>query len=262
VFLATCFKYCSQGLPSACFLYIAPSRMFTTNSLCLIVCPIHEWRLFFKIFKSNLRSFGLWKTSSFVILSAHFIFNIPLQHHVSNVFMIVSFFPTVCVSDPQTAALQVQLSICLSYISKLRLFEHSICFLLLNITLASSTHCIMSSLFFPSSVNTICCKITVFTIAIDITILFVCAFGVIVNSCYWHFISSWIKTGILHWQQILMFGCLQWCQLVTKVDTATLLICMLHSLWTIPNLFACWQTVESTDCVQTHNIFSCKIQNE
>jgi len=26
---------------------IAPSRMFTTNSLCLILCPIHEWRLFF-----------------------------------------------------------------------------------------------------------------------------------------------------------------------------------------------------------------------
>jgi len=25
----------------------APSRMFTTNSLCLIVCPIHEWDLFF-----------------------------------------------------------------------------------------------------------------------------------------------------------------------------------------------------------------------
>jgi len=68
--------------------------------------------------------------------------------------IVSSFFPTVCVSDPQTATLQVQLFICLSYISKLRLFEHSICFLLLNITLASSTHCIMSSLFFPSSVNT------------------------------------------------------------------------------------------------------------
>jgi len=101
----------------------------------------------------------------------------------------------------------------------------------------------------------ICCKITVFIFAIDITILFVCAFGVIVNSCYWYFISSWIKTGILHWQQIPMFGCLQWCQLATNIDTACLLICMLHSLWTIPNLFACWQTVGSTDCVQTHNDF-------
>jgi len=28
------------------FLDIASSRMFTTNSLCLIVCPIHEWHLF------------------------------------------------------------------------------------------------------------------------------------------------------------------------------------------------------------------------
>ena len=46
----------------------APSRMFTTNSLCLTVCPIHEWRLFFKIFKNTLSSFTLWKTSSFVIL--------------------------------------------------------------------------------------------------------------------------------------------------------------------------------------------------
>jgi hypothetical protein len=36
VFLATCFKYCSRGLPD-----IAPSKMFTANSLCLIICPIH-----------------------------------------------------------------------------------------------------------------------------------------------------------------------------------------------------------------------------
>jgi hypothetical protein len=59
VFLASCFKYCSQGLPTAFFPDIAPSRMFTTNSLCLSVCPIHEWRLFFKIFKNYLSSFAL-----------------------------------------------------------------------------------------------------------------------------------------------------------------------------------------------------------
>ena len=35
--------------------------MFITNSLCLILCPIHEWRQFFKIVKSNLSSFALWK---------------------------------------------------------------------------------------------------------------------------------------------------------------------------------------------------------
>ena len=51
MFLATCFKYCSWGIPRAFFLDIAPSRMFTTNSLCLIVCPIHEWRLFLKFLK-------------------------------------------------------------------------------------------------------------------------------------------------------------------------------------------------------------------
>ena len=43
LFLATCFKYCSRGLPMAFYSDIAPSRMFTTNSLRLIVCPIHEW---------------------------------------------------------------------------------------------------------------------------------------------------------------------------------------------------------------------------
>jgi len=48
---------------------IASSRMFITNSLCLIICPFHEWRLLFKIFKSDLFSFALWKTSSFVTLS-------------------------------------------------------------------------------------------------------------------------------------------------------------------------------------------------
>jgi len=47
VFLATFSKYCSQGLPTAFFLDITPSRMFTTNSLCPIVCPIHEWCQFF-----------------------------------------------------------------------------------------------------------------------------------------------------------------------------------------------------------------------
>ena len=49
MFLSTCFKYCSPGLPMAFFPDIAPSRMFTTNSLCLTVCPIHEWRLFLKV---------------------------------------------------------------------------------------------------------------------------------------------------------------------------------------------------------------------
>jgi hypothetical protein len=46
VFLSTRFKYCSPGLPKTFSPNIAPSRMFTTNSLCLIVCRIHEWRLF------------------------------------------------------------------------------------------------------------------------------------------------------------------------------------------------------------------------
>jgi len=47
VFLATCYKYCSRGLPTAFFPDNAPWRMFTTHSLRLIVCPVHEWRTFF-----------------------------------------------------------------------------------------------------------------------------------------------------------------------------------------------------------------------
>jgi hypothetical protein len=52
LFLVTCCKHCSPRLATACFLDVALSRMFTTNSLCLIICliicPIREWRLFFK----------------------------------------------------------------------------------------------------------------------------------------------------------------------------------------------------------------------
>ena len=110
--------------PLTFFPNIAPYRMFTTNSLCLTVCSIHEWRLFLKFFKSNLSSFALWKTSSLLILSVHFIFTILLQHPVSNAFTTLSsFVPRVHVSDPQTATLQIQLFISFFFISKLKLFE-------------------------------------------------------------------------------------------------------------------------------------------
>jgi hypothetical protein len=33
VFLATCFKYCCRGLPTALFLYIASSRIFATKQI-------------------------------------------------------------------------------------------------------------------------------------------------------------------------------------------------------------------------------------
>ena len=48
-----------EVVPRPFFPDIAPSRMLTTNSLCLIVCPIPDWPLFFKIFKSNLYTFIL-----------------------------------------------------------------------------------------------------------------------------------------------------------------------------------------------------------
>ena len=40
-----------EVFPLPFFPNIAPSRMFNTNSLCLTVCPIHEWRLFLKCLK-------------------------------------------------------------------------------------------------------------------------------------------------------------------------------------------------------------------
>ena len=107
--------------------------MFTTNSLCLTVCPINEWRPFCTIFKSNLSSFALWKTSSFGILSVQFVFNILLQLHVSNTFTTLSsFFPTVLGSDPKTAKLRIQRFISFILISKLRLRENSSWFSILN----------------------------------------------------------------------------------------------------------------------------------
>jgi hypothetical protein len=115
VFLVTCFKYYSRGLPTAFFPDIAHSRMLATNSLCLIIYHIHKWRQFFKIFKTILSSFALWKTS-FVILYVHFIFNILLHHHISNAFTpLSSLFPWVHISKP-------------------KLFEQNCCFLSLNIT--------------------------------------------------------------------------------------------------------------------------------
>jgi hypothetical protein len=99
--LATCSNYCSRGLPTDFFPDIAPSRILSTNSLCLGVCHIHEWRLFFKIFKCKLSSFALWKTISFVILSLHVIFTTLLQHLVSDAFTNLSSFSNrVHVSDP------------------------------------------------------------------------------------------------------------------------------------------------------------------
>ena len=90
---------------------------------------------FLKNFKSNLSPFALWKTPSFVILSVHFIFNIPLQLHVSNAFTTFpSFFSygpcfwSINSDTPNTSFVGF------FFISKLRLFENTICFLLINIT--------------------------------------------------------------------------------------------------------------------------------
>jgi hypothetical protein len=82
-----------------------------------------------------------------------------------------------------------------------------------------------------------------------------CVFKITVNSFYWHFISSWTKTGVLLRQNILMFRCLQCCQLITNNNITTLLICMLHTLWTIPSPSAFYQHFGSMDCMKTHNIF-------
>jgi len=83
------FEYFSRGFPTSFFPDIAPSRMFTTNLLCLILCPLHEWRLFFKTFKSN--TFFFRPLKNFI---NHYsicpIFSILLEHRVSNAFTTLS----------------------------------------------------------------------------------------------------------------------------------------------------------------------------
>jgi hypothetical protein len=117
----TCFKYYSQDLPTVVF-----PDIFTTNLLCLIRCPNHEWHGFFKILKSG-SSFERLHQSLFCLP----ILNILLQHHVSNAFMTLSsFFPRVHVSDPYRATLQIQL-----FYFQTRVIRSS-CFLLWNTTLA------------------------------------------------------------------------------------------------------------------------------
>jgi len=66
----------------AFFLDIAPSRMFTTNSLC----PVHEWRMFFKILKVIflLSAFEKLHHSLFYlsILFSAFFFSSMFQMHL------------------------------------------------------------------------------------------------------------------------------------------------------------------------------------
>ena len=129
MFLAPCFKYCSPGLPTAFLLDIAPSRMFTTNSLCLTVCPIRERLLIFKTFL--LSPFEKLHHSLFYLSNLFLTF--PSS---STIYAPFSFPPTVHVPDPQTATLQIRLCISFLFISKLKLFEQSRSFSSLNITLA------------------------------------------------------------------------------------------------------------------------------
>ena len=154
--------------------------------------------------------------------------------------------------------------VAIKYISKCTVSCSTVCFEYLN-KITCFVVIIVCLQTRPVKVKTqtktnIWCKITVFIIAIEINFHAVCAFEVIFNSCYWYFIRSWITTGVLHWHQIpvffiLMFEWCQWRQMVTNSDTATLLICVLHTLWIIPSLLACWQTFGSTDCTQTHKHF-------
>jgi len=81
--------------------------MFTTKSLCLTVCSIHEWRLFCTIFKSNHSPFTLWKTSSFVILDS-WIKSDQLDVTCS----IISLFNAQHVSDVNTSILRSLRFIC------------------------------------------------------------------------------------------------------------------------------------------------------
>jgi len=161
LFLATCFKICSPGLPTDSFsghfsfkdvyslcltvcpisltvcpisLTVCPISLtvcpisLTVCPISLTVCPIHEWRQFFKTFKSNLSPFEKLRLSLFSLPTVFLtFFSTPRFKCFYDPFFI---FSTVHISDPQTAALQIQRFISFFFISKLRLFEHSRCFLL------------------------------------------------------------------------------------------------------------------------------------
>ena len=92
--LATCSKYYGRGLPTTFFPYIATLKVFSTNSLCPTVCPIHEWCLLVKFFKIILPSSTLWKISSFftlsVLLFLTFFSNSMFQIHLH---LPLHFFP-------------------------------------------------------------------------------------------------------------------------------------------------------------------------
>ena len=112
-------KYCSRGLPTAFFPAVASSWMFTTDSLCLIVCPIHERFVFLRFLKVIflLSPFETRHHSLF-----YFIFNILLLLLVSNAFTTFSsFFPRVRVSDPYRATHQIQIY----YIIYINIYKHS-----------------------------------------------------------------------------------------------------------------------------------------
>jgi len=73
VFLATCFKCCSRGLPTAFFPGIAPSRMFTKNSLSGRTDKY--FKRFRKIAKSDyyLRHIGLFSRNNSTLHGRIFI---------------------------------------------------------------------------------------------------------------------------------------------------------------------------------------------
>jgi hypothetical protein len=43
-----------EGFPRSFFRILHLQGCLLANSLCLIMCPFHEWRLFFRIFKIDL----------------------------------------------------------------------------------------------------------------------------------------------------------------------------------------------------------------
>jgi hypothetical protein len=143
-----CFKYCSRGLPKEIFLDIAPSRMFSTNSLCLIICPIHEWRLFcYKFLKV------IFLVSPFVklhhslfytsILFLTFFSSTLFQTHLRP-FLHVLLGPMFLIHKEQHSKYNF-ISFFFYFPSKL--FEQCSCFLLLNINLASLIGCIVFFIF-------------------------------------------------------------------------------------------------------------------
>jgi hypothetical protein len=84
--------------------------MFTTNSLCLIICPIHEWRLFLKLFKKIFLLSPFEKLLLFYSICPFYFLIFSSTMFQMHLLPFNHFLPKVHVCDPQRKTLQIKYS--------------------------------------------------------------------------------------------------------------------------------------------------------